>query len=101
MKRIVSTGLIVLAAVLSAPIVSSGPIGSAWAQMDKMQTDKMSMDRDMEMQMAKIKKMVGDIEMRMKSKGMAMDAMGKEKTMKMLMDVTRMLEDVQKMTQTP
>ena len=96
MKRIVPTALIVLAAALSAPMVSGGTGGIAWAQMDKM-----AMDKDMEMQMVKIKKMVGDIEMRMKSKSMAMDAMGKEKTMKMLMEVTKMLEDVQKMTQNP
>jgi hypothetical protein len=88
MKRIAST---ILMASLLAP---AGPVavaavwsgGVAWAEVS---------DKEMEDQLAKIKKMVADIEMKMKSKKMAMDAMGKEKTMKMLMDVTKMLRDIE------
>jgi len=43
----------------------------------------------------KVKKMVSEVEMKMKSKTMMMDSMGREKTMKMLKDVTRMLEQMQ------
>ncbi|MBI3330196.1 MAG: hypothetical protein HYZ81_26245 [Nitrospinae bacterium] len=91
MKRIVSTVLVVtflsLAGVFSvAPV----PLESvAYAQA----SDKAIMD-----QLTKIKAMVADVEMKVQSKKMAMDAMGMEKTMKMLMDVTKMLEDLHRTT---
>jgi len=88
MKRIASTILMASLLALAGP-VAVAPVwsgGVAWAEVS---------DKEMEDQLAKIKKMVADIEMKMKSKKMAMDAMGKEKTMKMLMDVTKMLRDIE------
>ncbi len=87
MKRITSTILVVsllaLAGPVAVPPLWSG--GAAWAEVS---------DKEIEDQLAKIKKMVADIEMKVKSKKMMMDTMGKEKTMKMLMDVTKMLRDI-------
>jgi len=87
MKRIVSTALVVsflaLAGALSVVPVRLDSV--AYAEV----SDKAIMD-----QLTKIKMMVADLEMKVQSKKMAMDAMGKEKTMKMLMDVTKMLEEL-------
>lgn len=56
-------------------------------------------DKEIEAELAKIKMMVADIEMKAKAGTMMMDSMGKEKAMKMLMDVTRTLRELQ--TQAP
>ena len=92
MSRIVSTLLVAGALVLAgspAPTLLWSPV--AYAEP----SDKEVMD-----QLLRIKSMVADMEMKMKSGSMAMDAMGKEKTMKMLADVEKMLKDLQ-MRQAP
>lgn len=93
MKRIVSTVLVVsfltLAGIFAVAPVPFGSVAYA-AEV----TDKQLMD-----QLSKIKKMVSEIEMKMKSKKMMMDAMGMEKTMKMLTDVNKVLEDVARQAQ--
>ncbi|MBI4610475.1 MAG: hypothetical protein HY726_15870 [Candidatus Rokubacteria bacterium] len=87
MKRTVSS--ILMVGVLGLAVLFAGtpvPVGSpAYAEV----TEKQLMD-----QLSKIKKIVSDIETKMKSKKMMMDAMGMDKTMKMLADVTKMLEEV-------
>ncbi len=88
MKRIVSTvrvvGLLALAGILAvAPV----PVGSvAYAEHV---TEQVLMD-----QLTKIKTMVSEMEMKMKTKQMMMDPKGMDKTMDMLMEVTRMLRDI-------
>jgi len=88
MKRIVSTvrvvGLLALAGILAvAPV----PVGSvAYAEHA---TEQVLMD-----QLTKIKTMVSEMEMKMKTKQMMMDPKGMDKTMDMLMEVTRMLRDI-------
>lgn len=88
MKRTVSMILMVsvlgLAVVFAVPPV---PVGSPAYAAEV--TEKQLMD-----QLSKIKKMVSDIETKMKSKKMMMDAMAMDKTMKMLTDVTKVLEEV-------
>ncbi len=89
MKRIVSTALLVsLLALVSVFAVAPAPLGSvAYAEV----SDTALMD-----QLTKIKEMAADIEMKMKAKKMMMDAMGKEKTMERLMEVNRMLEEIER-----
>ncbi len=88
MKRIVSTvrvvGLLALAGILAvAPV----PVGSvAYAEHV---TEQVLMD-----QLTKIKTMVSEMEMKMKTKQMMMDPKGMDKTMDMLMEITRMLRDI-------
>ena len=88
MKRIVVSIVVVsflaLAGVLIEPPLPSGSVAAAEV------SEKQVMD-----ELTKVKKMVTDMEMKMKSKKMMMDSMGREKTMKMLKDVTRMLEQMQ------
>ena len=40
--------------------------------------------------------MVSDVEMKMKTKKMMMDAKGMDKTMDMLMDITRILQEIER-----
>lgn len=88
MKRIVASivavSCLTLAGVLVVPPPPFGSVAAAET------SEKEVMD-----ELGKVKKMAADMEMKMKSKKMMMDAMGREKTMKMLKDVTRMLEQMQ------
>lgn len=88
MKRFVSTvrvvGLLALAGILAvAPV----PVGSV-AYAENV-TEQVLMD-----QLGKIKTIVSEMEMKMKTKQMMMDPKGMDKTMDMLMEVTRMLRDI-------
>ena len=89
MKRIVASivavSFLALAGVLIEPPLPSSSVAAAEV------SEKEVMD-----ELTKVKKMVTDMEMKMKSKKMMMDTMGREKTMKMLKDVTRMLEEMQR-----
>ena len=84
MKRVVVTVLVVSFLVLPG-VFSTGPLPSgsvAYAQVS---------DATILEQLAKIKTMVADIEMKVQSKQMVMNATAREKAMKMLVDVTNML----------
>ena len=89
MKRIVSCVVVVsflaVAGAFTVPPLPSSSVAAAEV------SDKEVMD-----ELAKVKKMVTEMEMKMKSKKMMMDTMGREKTMKMLKDVTRMLDEMQR-----
>jgi hypothetical protein len=88
MKRILSCAVVVsflaVAGVLVVPPLPSGSAAAAEV------SEKQVMD-----ELAKVKKMVADMEMKMKSKTMMMDAMGREKAMQMLKDISSMLERMQ------
>ena len=88
MKRIVSTVLVAsLLALASILAVAPVPVGSvAYAEHV---TEQVLMD-----QLTKIKRMVSDIEMKMKTGKMMMEPMGTHKTMDMLMQVTGTLEQI-------
>jgi hypothetical protein len=87
MKRTVAAVLVAVVATLGGAVATPPglPTGVAHAQT----TEKQLME-----QLARAKKMVADLEMKLASKKMAMDAMSMDKTMKMLMDVNKMLEDL-------
>ena len=90
MKRIVSTVLVVsLLALGSVLAVALAPGGSV-AYADHV-SEQALMD-----QLTKIKRMVSDTEMKMKTKKMMMEPMGMHKTMDMLMQVTGTLEEIDK-----
>lgn len=87
MKRIVVTAMVAsflaLAGVLStAPVLSDSV---AYAEVS---------DTAISEQLAKIKMMVSDIEMKVQAKTMVRNATGREKAMKMLVDATKMLEQL-------
>lgn len=90
MKRIVSTVLVAsLLALGSVLAVGPAPWGSV-AYADHY-SEKVLMD-----QLTKIKTMVSDVEMKMKTKKMMMEPMGMDKTMDMLMDITRILQEIER-----
>jgi hypothetical protein len=90
MKRIVSTVLVAsLLALGSVLAMGPAPVGSvAYAEHV---TEQVLME-----QLGKIKTMVSDIEMKMKAKKMMMEPMGMHKTMDMLMQITRTLDEIDK-----
>jgi hypothetical protein len=90
MKRIVSTVLVAsLLALASVLAVGPTPLGSvAYAEHA---TEQVLME-----QLGKIKMMVSDIEMKMKTKKMMMEPKGMHKTMDMLMQITRTLDEIDK-----
>lgn len=83
MKWIVSTVLVVSLLVLPG-VLAPAPVAYA-----EHVTEQTIMD-----QLGKIKAMVTDIEMKMKTKTMMMDPKGRDKTMDMLTEITRMLRDI-------
>ena len=89
MKRIVSTVLVVsllaLGSVLAVALAPGGSVAYADHYSEQVLMDQLS----------KIKTMVSDIEMKMKTKKM-MEPMGMHKTMEKLMQVTRTLEEIDK-----
>ncbi|MBI3007183.1 MAG: hypothetical protein HYY53_02600 [candidate division NC10 bacterium] len=89
MKRIVST--VLMASLLALPgVLAVGPaLGGSVAYADHV-TEQVLMD-----QLTKIKTMASDIEMKMKTKKM-MEPMGMHKTMDMLMQITRTLDEIDK-----
>lgn len=88
MKRILSTIRVVsLLALGSILAVAPVPVGSV--VYAEHVTEQVLMD-----QLTKIKTMVSEMEMKMKTKQMMMDPKGMDKTMDMLMEVTRMLRDI-------
>lgn len=91
MKRIVSI-VVVLTLMTLASTVAVVPV-----RVDSVAYAEVS-DRQLMDQLTKIKKMTADIEMKMQGKKMMMDAMGRERTMKMLMSITEMLEKIEAQT---
>lgn len=88
----------ILATVLAVSLLAlSGVLAVAPALPGSVASAEVS-DQELMDQLTKIHKMVTDLEMKMKGKKMMMDAMGKEKTMKMLMEVTRMLDEINRET---
>lgn len=90
MKRIVS--IVLMVGLLALPgVLAVGPaLGGSVAYADHV-TEQVLMD-----QLTKIKTMVSDIEMKMKAKKMMMEPMGMHKTMDMLMQITRTLDEIDK-----
>ena len=90
MKRIVSTVLVVsLLALGSVLAVGPTPLGSvAYAEHV---TEQVLME-----QLGKIKTMVSDIEMKMKTKKMMMSHKGMDQSMEMLMEITRILQEIER-----
>jgi len=90
MKRIVSTVLVAsLVALGSVLAMGPAPVGSvAYAEHV---TEQVLMD-----QLTKIKTMVSDIEMKMKTKKMMMSHKGMDQSMEMLMEITRILQEIER-----
>jgi len=88
MKRIVSTVLVVSLLALGSVLAVAPAPGGSVAYAEHV-TEQVLMD-----QLTKIKTMVSEMEMKMKTKQMMMDPKGMDKTMDMLMEVTRMLRDI-------
>ncbi len=90
MKRIVSTvrvvGLLALASILAvAPV----PVGSvAYAEHV---TEQVLME-----QLGKAKAMIAEMEMKMKTKKMMMSHKGMDQSMEMLMEITRILQEIER-----
>lgn len=79
----------ILASVLVVTFLALGPIPVGSVAYAEHVTEQVLMD-----QLTKIKAMVAEMEMKMMSKKMMMDPKGMDKTMDMLMEVTRMLRDI-------
>jgi hypothetical protein len=90
MKRIVSTVLVAsLLALGSVLAVGPAPVGSvAYAEHV---TEQVLMD-----QLGKVKAMIADIEMKMKTKKMMMSHKGMDQSMEMLMEITRILQEIER-----
>ena len=88
MKRIVSTVLVASLLALGSVLAVAPVPGGSVAYADHY-SEQVLMD-----QLTKIKTMVSEMEMKMKTKQMMMDPKGMDKTMDMLMEVTRMLRDI-------
>ena len=88
MKRILSAILVVaVLAVAGVPAVAPTLSGSVvFAEPS---------DKDLMTQMAKVNKMVGDIEKMMKPGKMKMDAAGRESMMKMLTELERIAKEIE------
>ena len=90
MKRIVSTvrvvGLLALASIL---VVAPVPVASvAYAEHV---TEQVLMD-----QLGKVKAMIAEMEMKMKTKKMMMSHKGMDQSMDMLMEITRILQEIER-----
>lgn len=90
MKRIVSTVLVVSLLALGSVLAVAPALGGSVAYADHV-TEQVLME-----QLTKIKTMVSDIEMKMKTKKMMMSHKGMDQSMEMLMEITRILQEIER-----